>query len=66
MATPGTSELPLTPPLLLEVLQAASSPSQELVHQATAQLKKWEKESGFFSLLQVRDKDDGGMRANKG
>jgi hypothetical protein len=45
--------IPLNYQFLLEVLHAASSQSQELVQQASAQLKEWEKQSGYWILLQV-------------
>jgi hypothetical protein len=46
-------EIPLNYEYLLQALQAASSQSQELVQQASTQLKAWEKLRGFWALLQV-------------
>ena len=48
------SAVPLNHQNLLEVLQAASSSRQNLVLQASAQLKEWEKQTGYWTLLQVR------------
>ncbi|KAL7268006.1 hypothetical protein RUND412_009385 [Rhizina undulata] len=44
--------IPITPEYLLQALQAASSQSPELVQNASNQLKNWEKERGFWTLLQ--------------
>lgn len=48
-----STEAPLTPEYLFEALQAASSQSQDLVQNASAQLKSWERQSGYWSMLQV-------------
>lgn len=45
--------VPLTPEYLFEALQAASSQSQDLVQNASAQLKTWERNAGYWSMLQV-------------
>jgi hypothetical protein len=45
--------VPLNHQFLLEALHAASSQSQQLVQQASAQLKEWEKQTGYWTLLQV-------------
>lgn len=45
--------VPLTPEYLFEALQAASSQSQDLVQNASAQLKTWERHAGYWSMLQV-------------
>jgi len=52
MTTPY-QQIPLSHQYLLEALHAASSQSQELVQQASAQLKEWEKQTGYWTLLQV-------------
>ncbi|KAA8911823.1 armadillo-type protein [Sphaerosporella brunnea] len=44
--------VPLNHQFLLEALHAASSQSQDLVQQASAQLKEWEKQTGYWTLLQ--------------
>ncbi|RPA77602.1 ARM repeat-containing protein [Ascobolus immersus RN42] len=44
--------LPLTPPLLLQVLEAGSSSDPSLLHSAAAQFKKWEIQAGYHALLQ--------------
>ncbi|KAI5779999.1 armadillo-type protein [Geopyxis carbonaria] len=51
MSAPGES-IPLNPQYLLEALRAASSQSQELVQKASNQLKEWEIQSGYWTLLQ--------------
>ncbi|KAI5844872.1 armadillo-type protein [Tricharina praecox] len=51
MTTPH-QRIPLNHQYLLEALHAASSQSQELVQQASAQLKEWEKQAGYWTLLQ--------------
>lgn len=49
-----SAELPLTPGYLFEALQAASSQqSQDLVQNASAQLKTWEHHAGYWTMLQV-------------
>lgn len=45
--------VPLTPEFLFQALQAASSQSQDLVQNASAQLKTWERATGYWSMLQV-------------
>lgn len=49
----ASPSVPLNHQYLLEALHAASSTSQELVQQASAQLKEWEKQPGYWALLQV-------------
>jgi hypothetical protein len=54
----GAVELPpeatrLTSPSLYHVLSAASSSDQQLVRNASQQLQNWEKQSGYYSSLQV-------------
>lgn len=45
--------VPLTSEYLFEALSAASSQSQDLVQNASAQLKTWEHTAGYWSMLQV-------------
>lgn len=48
-----SSGAPLTSENLFEVLQAATSQSQELVQNASSQLKSWELVPGYWGMLQV-------------
>ncbi|RPB07983.1 ARM repeat-containing protein [Morchella conica CCBAS932] len=47
-----SSGVPLTSENLFEVLQAATSQSQELVQNASSQLKSWELVPGYWGMLQ--------------
>ena len=50
----NAASIPLTHATLLEVLQAASSTSQQLVQSASTQLNNWETtDPRLWSLLQV-------------
>ena len=44
---------PLNPQTLYHILSAASSSDQQQVHTASQQLQNWEKQSGYYSALQV-------------
>jgi hypothetical protein len=54
--------IPLNHQYLLEALHAATQTNQELVQRATSQLKAWEKEPGYWVLLQVRSSCGGFVR----
>ena len=56
MSAANANAIPLTPQFLFEALQAASSQVQDLVKNASAQLKDWERQPGYWSLLQVSNK----------
>ena len=43
---------PLTPPTLLHVLRSAVSSSPHQLQTGAQQLKNWESEKGYYSLLQ--------------
>jgi hypothetical protein len=53
MSAANANPIPLTPQFLFEALQAASSQVQDMVKNASAQLKEWEGHPGYWSLLQV-------------
>ena len=46
---------PLSGEQLFRALQAASSHQQNLIQSGTAQLQAWEKQQGYFPLLQVNN-----------
>lgn len=45
---------PLNPQFLFKTLQAAASSDQQQIQTAAQQLQNWEKQRGYYSLLQVR------------
>lgn len=45
---------PLNPQLLFKTLQAAASSDPQQIQTAAQQLQNWEKQRGYYSLLQVR------------
>lgn len=50
---PGEAN-PLTPSFVYSALQSAGSNQQQQIQSGTAQLQTWEKQPGYYSLLQVR------------
>lgn len=50
---PGEAN-PLTPHNLFNALVAAASSTQQQVQVGTQQLQHWEKQEGYYPLLQVR------------